>query len=311
MDKNSNRGFKVIPANEKKCIWMESGAVTFKLCNNNYQCNTCQFDMAMANRVQKQKDQKVDMNTPQKPVREVSLWTEEFRNLPAGERKCRYMLMGEVSYKICPNSFRCGECSFDQMMQEKMSAHHDVDKKDLVLESGFYIDDQFSYYRNHMWLKLERNGKYRVGIDDFAGRLLGELDHIHIPGPGKKIDIGEFFWSAQHEYGDLEFASPLEGVIDGVNYDAIIDPSLITSDPYGKGWLMLIEPENVVKTTGNLFQNSEARAWIAEESKILNNSIHSSATSTMHDGAIAAENIAKNIDKDEWLVLAKNHLHIK
>ncbi|MCK5220719.1 MAG: hypothetical protein KAR14_04000, partial [Candidatus Aminicenantes bacterium] len=117
MDNNSSQGLRVIPANEKKCIWMESGAVTFKLCNNNYQCNTCQFDMAMANRVQKQKDQDIDINTPKKPVKEVSLWTEEFRNLPAGERKCRYMLMGEVSYKICPNSFRCGECSFDQMMQ--------------------------------------------------------------------------------------------------------------------------------------------------------------------------------------------------
>jgi len=311
MKKESNRGFKVIPANEKKCIWMESGAVTYKLCNNHYQCNTCQFDMAMANRVEKQKEQELDMTTPKKPVRVVSHWTEEFRNLPASERKCRYMLMGEVSYKVCPNSFRCGECAFDQMMQEKMSERHVLDPKDLVLESGFYIDEHYSYYRNHMWLKLERNGKYRVGLDDFAGRLLGELDHIHIPGPGRKVGAGEFFWSAQHEYGDLEFASPLEGIIDGVNYDAVIDPSLITSDPYGKGWLMLIEPENIRKATGNLFQSSEARAWMAEESKMLNTSLHDSSTATVHDGAIASDNIAKNIKKEEWRVLAKNHLHIK
>ncbi len=311
MDNNSSQGLRVIPANEKKCIWMESGAVTFKLCNNNYQCNTCPFDMAMANRVQKQKDQDIDINTPKKPVKEVSLWTEEFRNLPAGERKCRYMLMGEVSYKICPNSFRCGECSFDQMMQEQMSSDHTVSEKDLVLESGFYLDERISYYRNHMWLKLERSGKYRIGIDDFAGRLLGILEDISLPGLGKKIDVGEFFWSAKHKFGDFEFASPLEGVVDGLNYDIINDPSLLTSDPYGSGWLMMIEPDNIRKITGNIFHSSEARAWMAEESKALNNSIYSSSVSTMHDGAIATKDISANLEKEEWLALAANHLHIR
>jgi len=219
--------------------------------------------------------------------------------------------MGEVSYKICPNSFRCGECSFDQMMQEKMSANHNGSEKDLVLESGFYIDERMSYYRNHLWLKLERNGKYRIGIDDFSSRLLGTVDHLYLPGLGKKVDMGEFCWKAKHAYGDLEFASPMEGVVEEINHNLFNDPSLLTSDPYGKGWLMLIEPDNISKTNGNLFQNSDAKAWIAEESKFLNSSIHSSVTNTMHDGAIASRNIAANIKKEEWLVLAKNHLHIK
>ncbi len=311
MEKSPKQGLKIIPGNERKCIWMESGAVSFKLCNNQYQCDTCQFDMAMANRVQKLKNENDIISQLKKPAKKIDLWTEEFRNLPAGERKCRYMLMGEVSYKICPNSFRCSECSFDQMMQEQMSAQHSVSENELSLESGFYMDDSLVYYRNHMWLKLERNGKFRIGIDDFASRLLGKVNNLYLPNLGRKVDIGEFFLSVNHKFGDFEFASPLEGIVDTVNYDLMEDPGLLTGDPYGYGWLMMVEPENVSKTNGNIFQSSEARDWMAEESKVLNSSIHSSASFTMHDGAIASEDISANLKKDEWLALARNHLHVR
>ena len=311
MEKNTRQGLKVIPGNERKCIWMESGAVSFKLCNNHYQCDTCQFDMAMANRVQKQKISDQSEAPMKKPAREIALWTEEFRNLPAGERKCRYMLMGEVSYKTCPNSFRCQECSYDQMMQEQMSAQHSVSEKELVLESGFYLDESLLYYRNHMWLKLERNGKFRIGIDDFARRLMGSVNNLYLPNLGKKVDMGEFFWTANHKNGDFEFASPVEGIVDTINYDLLENPDLLTSDPYGSGWLMMVEPENISKTSGNIFKGSEAKAWMAEESRTLNSSIHSSASVTMHDGAIASEDISKNLSKDEWMVLARNHLHLR
>ena len=53
---NENKqGMNVIPMGERKCIWMEAGAVSYKLCTNHYQCNTCEFDFAMSNRAKKDK----------------------------------------------------------------------------------------------------------------------------------------------------------------------------------------------------------------------------------------------------------------
>lgn len=96
---------RIIPANERKCIWMESGVISFKLCNNNYNCDTCKFDTAISDRIH---------NSNKK----VKQWTDELKDKPAYVRKCRYMLSGEISYKICPNNYNCGKCDFDQMMQE-------------------------------------------------------------------------------------------------------------------------------------------------------------------------------------------------
>ena len=49
------QGLKVIPMGERKCIWMDAGVVSYKLCTNHYQCNTCEFDLAMSNRAKKDK----------------------------------------------------------------------------------------------------------------------------------------------------------------------------------------------------------------------------------------------------------------
>ena len=138
--------------------------------------------------------------------------------------------------------------------------------------------------------------------------MLGKLDHLFLPDLGKPIGQGEYFWSVDHKYGNLEFASPLEGIVDTVNYNLLEKPDLLTGDPYGDGWLMMIEPENIGKTIGNTFQGSEADVWMAEESIVLNSTVHNSTIMTMHDGAVASENISENIEKNEWLKLAKNHL---
>jgi hypothetical protein len=46
-----------------------------------------------------------------------------FRRRAAAERKCRYMLMGLISSKLCPNYYECRSCSFDQAMEFRFGIH--------------------------------------------------------------------------------------------------------------------------------------------------------------------------------------------
>ena len=48
----TSKGMKIIPSGERKCIWMDAGVVSYKLCTNQFQCNLCEFDRAISNRAQ-------------------------------------------------------------------------------------------------------------------------------------------------------------------------------------------------------------------------------------------------------------------
>jgi glycine cleavage system H lipoate-binding protein len=305
------QGMKVIPMGERKCIWMDAGVVSYKLCTNHYQCNTCEFDLAMSNRAKQTKvsaQENIPASSSKKPVVE---WMEEFRHLSAEQRKCRYMLSGDVAHKICPNSFRCGECSFDQMMQDRIQPVMTQEMDTVPKVAGFYLPERLYYFRNHTWLYLERNGKFRVGIDDFARRLIGKANSLELPAVGKNLQLEEYSWVINHEYGDLEFFSPVEGVVNAVNQKVLDDPDILTDKPFTDGWLFEIDPKSVGKSLKNLLQDKEASAWMTEEASLLNKSLQAEAGETLHDGAVVVNDISSKISQEKWNALVKNHLHTK
>lgn len=91
---------------EKQCIWAKLGVVSYRICTNNFKCETCEFGQSMMDREEGYEDS---------GFRDVM---KKLLSLPASERKCRYMLSGDVTYKICPNLYKCGTCSYDQMVQD-------------------------------------------------------------------------------------------------------------------------------------------------------------------------------------------------
>ena len=53
--KNKRESMKIVPPGKKKCVWMEAGVVSYKLCDNNYDCSTCVYDQGMQLKVARQK----------------------------------------------------------------------------------------------------------------------------------------------------------------------------------------------------------------------------------------------------------------
>lgn len=309
--KEKVQGMKVIPTGERKCIWMDAGVVSYKLCTNQFQCNLCDFDRAMSNRAKKAKEEpRVDKTTPSHK-KEIVEWMEEFRQFPADQRKCRYMLMGEVSYKICPNSFRCGDCTFDQMMQDRIQPAYEPDIKELPQVAGFYLSEKLYYFRNHTWLRLERNGQYRVGIDDFASRIIGKPLVITLPSIGKHLDLEEFSWTLRHAYSDLKFVSPVKGVVTSFNHRLLEDTALIAEQPYSDGWIMTVEPESIAKSNRNFLTGEEANAWMVEEANLLSKHLSTEAGATMHDGASLKTDLSSHLSKEKWNEIVKNHLYVR
>ena len=313
MKNTTSKGMKVIPTGERKCIWMDAGVVSYKLCTNQFQCNLCEFDRAMSNRAQQARQAPVENKTElgDKPKKEIVKWMEEFRHLSADQRKCRYMLMGDVSYKICPNSFRCGDCTFDQMMQDRVQPSFEQDIKKMPQVAGFYLSEKLYYSRNHTWLRLERNGQYRLGMDDFSRRIIGKPKGIQLPPMGRYLDLDELSWTLQHHYGDLEFVSPVKGVVTSINHRLLEDPAPITEQPYSDGWLVTVEPESIAKSNRNFLSGDEAKAWMIEETDLLGKHLSAEAGVTMHDGASMTTDLSQHLSKENWLAIVKDHFYLR
>jgi hypothetical protein len=183
---------KIVPPGKKKCVWMEAGVVSYKLCDNNYDCSTCQYDHAMQVKVSQQKEAaaaQISSEAPAEKLKFSETWVDKMMKLPASQRKCRYMITGEIARKICPNAYECGNCSFDQMMQERLQAEV-LPLRAQHETGGFRLADDFYYHEGHAWAKPEYGGRVRVGLDDFAQRLVGRLSKLDVPNVGHHIHQG-------------------------------------------------------------------------------------------------------------------------
>ena len=90
----------------KECVWMKLGMVSHRICTNNYDCITCEFDQEMQEKMAKG------------DAAELDAALERFKELPGSQRVCRYALKGNVSYRLCTRLFQCETCEFGQNMED-------------------------------------------------------------------------------------------------------------------------------------------------------------------------------------------------
>ena len=90
----------------KECLWQKLGMISHRICTNNYDCITCEFDQQMQEKMAKGEGG------------EVEEALKRFEQLPGSERVCRYALKGDVAYRLCTRCFQCATCEFDQAMED-------------------------------------------------------------------------------------------------------------------------------------------------------------------------------------------------
>ncbi len=99
---------------------------------------------------------------------------------------------------------------------------------------------EIKYSEDHVWVLVEGE-LARLGITDFAQEQMGQVDEVSLTEADTFIDAGDTFGELESQKAVTELISPVSGTIVNVNDAVIDDPSLINTDPYGKGWLVEIE----------------------------------------------------------------------
>jgi glycine cleavage system H protein len=98
------------------------------------------------------------------------------------------------------------------------------------------------YAKTHEWASLEGN-ICTVGITKFAVEQLTDVVYIELPDIGENVFAGESFGEIESVKAVSDLYSPVDGEIKDVNQAIVNDPSIVSKDPYGKGWMIKIKIE--------------------------------------------------------------------
>ena len=96
------------------------------------------------------------------------------------------------------------------------------------------------YTKDHEWIK-DNGGRAQVGITEFAQSELGELVFVDLPAVGKSIKAGEVLCVVESTKAASDVYAPVSGTVVEVNSKLSDNPTLVNSDPYGEGWLVVLE----------------------------------------------------------------------
>ncbi len=126
--------------------------------------------------------------------------------------------------------------------------------------------DDLLYSREHVWVRLEGD-LATIGITDYAQEKLGEISSLDLPETDTYLEWNEPFGTIESSDANVELISPVSGTVIHVNEDILDDMSIINSDPYDTGWLIIVEMED----QGELDDLLDAKAYqdfVAQEGEI-------------------------------------------
>ena len=97
------------------------------------------------------------------------------------------------------------------------------------------------YTREHEWAALEEKNRVRVGISDYAQDALGDVVYVNLPEEGTEVRAGEAVGEVESTKSVSDIFSPVSGRVVERNQALTDSPELVNQEPYGEGWMVVIE----------------------------------------------------------------------
>ena len=122
------------------------------------------------------------------------------------------------------------------------------------------IPDDLQYSSDHEWVRFE-GGRAKVGITDYAQDALGDVVFVDLPEVGQTVAAGEAICEVESTKSVSDIYAPVAGVIAEVNTDLADAPERLNEDPYGEGWIFVLEVDGE-PSAGELLDAAGYRALV-------------------------------------------------
>ena len=131
---------------------------------------------------------------------------------------------------------------------------------------GYSMPDELYYHEEHSWARVDGT-KITVGMTDFFQKEAGDIVFIDLPDEEDEVSQGEVCGKIQSRKWIGNLVAPVSGEIVEINEDLEEDTTLINSDPYGKGWIIVIEASDLESELENLIHADAVASFIEREIK--------------------------------------------
>ena len=127
------------------------------------------------------------------------------------------------------------------------------------------IPENLRYHKDHEWVRVE--GKQAVlGISDHAQEALGDIVFFQLPQVGAKVTAGQEIGEVESTKATSSLYTPISGTVSKVNQALNEKPELANKDPYGEGWVAVIDLTDPSEVN-NLMDAKAYAAFLKAESK--------------------------------------------
>jgi glycine cleavage system H protein len=127
------------------------------------------------------------------------------------------------------------------------------------------IPPDLRFHQEHEWARL-KGTQATVGISHFAQDALGDIVFIDLPKVGASVKAGQQIGEIESTKTTSTLYTPLSGTIVNVNAELKEHPEVVNSDPYGKGWMVVIDLSNAGEVD-KLMTAAQYDAFLANEKK--------------------------------------------
>ena len=125
--------------------------------------------------------------------------------------------------------------------------------------------DNLQYHKEHTWVKLSGK-KVTIGITDYAQDALGDILYIDLPEVDTDVEANSEIGEIESTKATSSIISPVSGRVIEANEDLSESPEIINEDPYGKGWIAILEIDDASELD-DLMDASEYTKYAEEEVK--------------------------------------------
>ncbi len=126
--------------------------------------------------------------------------------------------------------------------------------------------EDLKYHKEHTWVKVSRK-KATIGITNFAQESLGDIVYIDLPELETAVEANTELTEIESTKTTASVISPVSGTVTEVNEELSDTPEIINEDPYGKGWVAIVEMEDDSELS-DLMDVSEYEKYLEEEVKL-------------------------------------------
>jgi glycine cleavage system H protein len=124
--------------------------------------------------------------------------------------------------------------------------------------------EDLRYTKEHEWVRDEGPGRVRVGITDYAQDALGDVVYVEVPEPGTKVSANQPFAEVESTKSVSDVYAPVTGAVIESNPFIAERPELVNEQPYGDGWLVVLDAADPAELEG-LMDAASYRAFVEQQ----------------------------------------------